>query len=346
MIVLNDLHLGVKRQGGTTPASQDALRSYVFNELRQLLQGYDQHYVLNGDIFDGFTVEEADFLEAFDIFKDAILCGNFITFIMGNHDYSAKGDRVSSFHTLAYVLESAYERSFRMIDFKDGFCSVEGGVYAISHQLNQDLFEVEVKKALKHDFEGRDNPVLLLHCNIMSPFAEHSDHSLNLNEKQVDALVDKGWTIVCGHEHQKRVLKNGKVLIPGNQIPTSIADNLNCDAKYYVEISNDVELIRHKGLNYVEVDWRDESFKDAQFIRVVGSATSEEASEVVDAVNKIRKISSAFIVSNAVSINGMGEFDNLVQASFEDLKKVDVLGLMLEEFDERESKVIRGLLDD
>ena len=42
MLILNDLHIGFRRVGGTTPASQEALRTYLFDNLERASQ-YQRH---------------------------------------------------------------------------------------------------------------------------------------------------------------------------------------------------------------------------------------------------------------------------------------------------------------
>jgi DNA repair exonuclease SbcCD nuclease subunit len=348
MKVISDLHIGAKRRAGTTPQSQAALRTHIFSEFRDLMtEPFNQHIVVNGDLFDNFTVDSRDLLETFEIMVECLEKGNSITLIMGNHDAVARSTQVSSFHTLCRVLKSMTYR-FNFVDHTHGLTWIGGWselpVLAISHQLNQDLFDIEIKKAVEMGGDGR---VLLLHCNVGNKFAEDDMHSLNLNDEQLDALMRSGWQIVCGHEHQMRTLRGGRVVIPGNQIVTSISDCLNCDAKYYVWITDKVELVKLFDVKdvFTEVDWQDEVLMDDMFVRVTGTATAEQASEVVDAVASFRKESDAFVVANAVKIDGVCDFDSLTEASFDDIKKIDVLGLMLEEFNERERVVIKELLE-
>lgn len=342
MLIINDIHVGAMRRAGTTPQSQEALRSWIFSEFETLLRiGGDDHIVVLGDLFDAFNVDERDFVQTFLLLKEALQRGTEITLVMGNHDASAKNTKLSSYHALCHVLADVW--GFNYISHEHGFKEVEDGVYAISHCLNQDLFNLEIEKAI--EFGGKDD-FLLLHCNIKSNFCADSDHSLNLDDDQLGRLMVAGWTIICGHEHQMRTLRGGRVVIPGNQAVTSISDCLNCDGKYYVRLHGKPELVKYLDIDEVfsEVDWETTALPVNRFVRVTGTAKAEQASDVVNAIAAMRKNSDAYVISNAVKIDGVADFAAMTEASFEDIKGVDVLGLLLEEFDAKEQKVIKELL--
>lgn len=85
--------------------------------------------------------------------------------------------------------------------------------------------------------------------------------------------------------------------------------------------------------DFLEVLWRDLPTTDteARFIRVIGEATAEEAADMVNAVARFRRDSSAFVVSNAVSVEGH-QLDEGVEATVESIKAFDpvefALGLL------------------
>lgn len=370
MIIISDIHLGTQRQAGTTPASQLALKQYIREEFTSLVVGEKgleaakagKTLTVNGDLFDGFYVDPREVIVAYEVLSSYIINGGLVDLGMGNHDASAKGDKTSSFHLLAHMLESRFPQQVKVIDHTCGLTQIEGSVWMIPHMLNQELFNIEIEKAIKVG-EGKEGylsipdlkPIgnyLLLHCNILSPFAEHSDHSLNLDQGQIDALIGAGWQLVVGHEHPGKSYAGGKVVLPGNQIPTSISDCLgNKDmAKSYAEIT-DAGLKLHKWLDltpvFTDVDWRQIDEKDLssfQFIRVSGDCTSNEAADMVGAVSKLRQGSSAFVVANAVKVEGIAQMEGLAEMSMEGLSKFDVLGALLEELDEREQKAVRSLM--
>ena len=61
MIIINDIHLGTQRQAGTTPATQVALKQYLQDEFRMLVErAAGQLLVINGDLFDGLSVDPGE----------------------------------------------------------------------------------------------------------------------------------------------------------------------------------------------------------------------------------------------------------------------------------------------
>jgi len=343
MIILNDLHLGVTRSGGTTPQSQAALRNYLRKSLSDTLEEYvGEHVVINGDLFDSFQVETSEVIAAHKIFQEHLERGGGLTLIMGNHDSSAKADKVSSFHLLAHILKSTHPDYVGVLDHTDGFSHVDENVYAISHCLNQSLFDLELAKAAKRD--GEDS-YLLLHCNYKNGFAENSDHSLNINDEQVGALMRAGWTLILGHEHQGYTLRGGRVIVVGNNFPSSVADCIGDPAKHLLEIDGGVKFVCTWDANasYIEADWRDLTNIDGyNFIRVVGNATALEAAAVIKAVSQLRQRSEAFVITNSVRVEGQDMTMNT--ESIESIKAFDVMGAIYAELNEREIETVKELM--
>ena len=65
--IINDIHLGASRKAGTTPASQVALKAFVREQFSDLVCSATGHLVINGDLFDGFTVEAVEVIHAFTV---------------------------------------------------------------------------------------------------------------------------------------------------------------------------------------------------------------------------------------------------------------------------------------
>jgi metallophosphoesterase superfamily enzyme len=64
VLVINDLHIGVNRAGGTTPQSQAALRDYLRNGLGAThFNKEDEFVIVNGDLFDSFTVDTLEVMK-------------------------------------------------------------------------------------------------------------------------------------------------------------------------------------------------------------------------------------------------------------------------------------------
>ena len=342
-VILNDLHIGVKRAAGTTPASRAMLKRALTDFATAFINEHcrNRHLIILGDLFDDFTVDETDMIDAYRILHTFLdVSDGYLFLVAGNHDWKPRGGEMSSFHMLGEILQT---QSSRVRVLTDGLAKIDDGIYAIPHMANQDVFDLELEKALGEV----SNSFLLLHANCDSPFAVHSDHSLNVNRTQLDALRSQGNTLVFAHEHQRREFRGVQVL--GNQYPTSIADCLGNHNKYGWGIAGNQMLpivTWSRAGNYLDVDWRDlaDANLDTPFIRVGGSATSGEAEAVIETISRTRRASSAFVIANAVRIDGVAELDELSEMSCETIRSFDVLAALLEELDDREQKVVKGLL--
>jgi UDP-2,3-diacylglucosamine pyrophosphatase LpxH len=348
MLILNDLHLGVSRKAGTTHQSAEALRGYLFDSLNKVLCETDEeHLVVLGDLFDDFTVSARDWLEAYNILVQWCSEGKVVTFVAGNHDNSARGDKVSSFTMLSEVLLNTFSTRVWIRDIGQAG-RINDDVYAIAHCANQDLFNIELNKAL-----GLRMTHLLLHANYHNNFAVESDHSLNVSMEQAAEFANKGVTLVFAHVHQACEDLGGKVVVLGNQFPSSISDCLGNDAKY-AHILKDGVLTKVKTWDrdqeggFVEVDWANLSNTTVigdGFVRVVGRATAAQASDVINAIAAFRQRSDAFVVSNGVHVEGIAEIGDL-PASFEVAKAFDTLAFIRGELEPAEVEAVNKLLED
>lgn len=342
MFILNDIHLGSNRKAGTTPTSAAALKQYLQSEFAGLVHRCHGHLVILGDLFDGFSVDVGDVITAYETLCDYVHDGGRVVLVCGNHDHSLRPG-TSSFHLLAHFLKSRFPNEISVIDYTIGLSSISGDVWAIPHMPNQALFDLEVEKAV-----STSGKYLLVHCNIMSPW-ESSDHSLNLDDKQLDRLVGAGWKLLVAHEHAGRTLYNGDVHIIGNQIVSSVSDCLNDlnESKVFVQLT-DTGLVEHHACTlstlYAKLDWRNLEDVDPalKFIRVGGDASANEAADAVAAIAKLRQNHNAFVITNAVMVEGMGT--EMEEASLESLKAFDVLSALLEVLDPKEQEVVKELL--
>lgn len=343
LLIINDLHIGTSRVGGTTAESAIALRQYLCRKLAELLLLGD-NVVVNGDFFDSPRVPLADFLNAYEILarwldrEHRTIC-----LIPGNHCLSKSSMELSSFELLARVLQTRYPRQVRYLQ---GSAWVQDGVFAISHMPNQTLFNAELEKV------PANAKYLLLHCNYDSVFACESDHSLNITRAQCKAIIDNGTTLILGHEHQSRKFFVGnKVNITGNQLPASVSDCLGDNSKHCVEITPDgiTEIptwsYTDKEGGFVQVDWRDLdelSAANMSFVRVTGNAKMAEADDVIKSIGKYRRRSLAFVVTNAVRVEQLGSVGEIT-ASIEEIKAMSVLDLLMDLLDARQRSTIQML---
>lgn len=350
MLVLNDLHIGFRRTGGTTPASQEAMRTYLDHGIRDTLQDSDQdHLLIMGDLFDDYEVSSRDLLDAYTVLAEWLSDpSKTLTLVAGNHDWSNKGNRVSSFELLGEVLKSAYRGRVVVLGIDECSYDTERSHWYLSHCSNQDIFNAKLDEILAEVTTGDR---VFLHANFDNNFAAQSDHSLNVTREQAKEFISKGATLVFAHEHQARTAMSGEVVVMGNQWPTSISDCLENDEKFAHVFLGSVKKIetwkRDAEAGFEVVPW--ELLADypvdggAGFIRVVGTATSNQASDVVNAIAKFRQKSIAFVITNAVKVDGITEAEDLPE-SFEAAKRFDVMDYIRGHLDADESAVVEELM--
>lgn len=346
MLTINDTHLGVNRSGGTTPTSYLELinytRSCFVDLLRSSLRG-DGYLLINGDLFDGYQVSNADlrftYAALHEWLKDERSKNLYLA--RGNHDISKDSSKLSSFDLLASLLQTATPEKVVVITEPTWITWKGGNGLVLPHAPNQDIFEVWLQKA-KEEADGN----LFVHANYDNGFAMEKDHSLNVSADMCRELRDAGWThIVFGHEHQQA--QHGAALIVGNQFPTSISDCLGNDTKRAIRFDG---LVPHEETsweakhNYFECDWRRISSVPgtAKFVRVVGEAEAEEAASVLESFSALRKSHSAFVISNAVKIDGQALDVSSLEA-VEEVQQFDVLSFLYENFDDAQVAVLKTL---
>jgi DNA repair exonuclease SbcCD nuclease subunit len=332
--LINDTHLGVSRTAGTTPKSQAALREWQFEQFESLLNTAQGQLIINGDLFDTFNVDNAALLRTFQLLEAwCTSSGNRrLVLVAGNHDLSKDSGKLSSFHLLGSLLPQHKTRVVLEPAMLDG------DIYVIPHLPNQDLFDVALLNV------PSSSKLLLVHCNYDNRFAQQADHSLDLSREQALRMP---CPIIFGHEHQQRRELDGKVLVVGNQIPTSVADCLGPARKYLCHIQNGHATPQpwlDIPLHYAQVDWRElKAFtKRMKFIRVCGEASAQEAVDVLTAVSRFRSKSEAFVVTNAVKIEGADIMEGVAQ-SLENATSFDVFEAVLSMLDEQERAVVRRL---
>lgn len=337
LIYASDLHIGAVRSAGTTPLTQWQLRQYLLEEFKSLLKtAENSNLFINGDWLDDFSIPASDLLAVYSLTSDWLRANplSWLGASRGNHDASKSTMVLSSFDLLVELLRDRFGEQVRVFTEPGWLCD---GMYVVPHAQNTDIFDVQLQAVPECDY-------LFLHCCYESPYAVHSDHSLNLTAEQ--AVACKAKKIIIGHEHQKRTGLNGRVLLPGNAFPSSISDCLGNAEKFALHINGKgVELVRTwtAAGNYAEQDWRSLSDGTEKFIRVVGEASADEAADVVTAISKFRNKSKALVITNAVKVEGAADGEQ-IQLSMEEVKSFNVLEALLECLDEREQGVVKGLL--
>lgn len=346
MIVINDVHIGFRRTGGTTPESQEALRSYLFSEFATFLNmAKGQELAIVGDLFDDFEIAPRDWLQTYGLLSDFLDNGGVLILVAGNHDWAPRANRVSCFEMLAKVLQSQFANVVLV-----GIDQVykHGQTTFVAHCSNQDIFEAKLKEVWE---ECKAGDRIFLHANFDNNFAAQSDHSLNVSRELAKSFISHGATLIFAHEHQHRTSFAEEVLVLGNQWPTSIIDCLGNDEKWGYDFQGSVSKIstwtRNGSYGYREFDWREiPPTLPEGFVRITGKASSGEASEVIDVIAKLRRsaLPTTFVIGNAVKVEGLIEVEQLPD-QFEAAKRFDVMEFISQHMDAAEMKAINELLE-
>ncbi len=300
LTILNDWHIGAVRSAGTTPATAYQLRQDLLQQFEETLYGIDTDLMILGDLFDGPNISKADLLRTYQVLDDWLVrSGKNLVLVPGNHDLSKNSTEFSSFEFLGALLgaEGAYAGTVSYI--RTGTMTAYG--YVIPHVANQELFDHELSRVPECDY-------LFVHANWDNGFAVESDHSLNLSRAQAEAAPVKH--IVFAHVHQACTALGGKVVVIGNQFPSSVSDCLNNVDKWRLTVGT--PLGKHMQItweaegDFSEQDWRDLT-DTGRFIRVTGTATAAEAAQVVTAISRFRSTAKTLVITNAVKVEGVND---------------------------------------
>lgn len=334
LAVLNDTHIGSIRSAGTTPKSAYQLRQYLLAQFAEQLDSIDCDLLINGDLFDKEMIPLSDLLATYKLLVGWLAKGHKLWLSPGNHDLSKTSTTMSSFQLLGQLLTVEGLECEYISDLKE----IYPGYWVLPHLPNQDLLD---------DRLGRvpESQVLFVHTNYDNNFAAQSDQSLNISREQAEKC--KAQFIVFGHEHQTRTELDGRVVIPGNQVPSSVSDCLNCvgNSKFRVQVELGVpKLEKVMELPYEVLHWDDlKPEGNPLFVRVGGSAEASEGAAVVQAISKFRSQSSSLVITNAVKINSDDSKTAEFADSLESVQAFDVLAALLELLDPEEQAVVKEL---
>lgn len=368
-LILNDTHLGFARKGGTTQHSAEALHDYLYKGFEEQVMAHtDKVFIHGGDLFDSFEATNLNILRAFNVFVDFIENSKKPLYLLrANHDWHPSGSKVSAWDMMARILKSIYPERVNLVYGE--FASLYENVYAIGHCANQALFDFAMDEAVVHSKKDTGYKWLILHANYDNPFAEQADHSLNVSASKAHELVKAGYKLVFAHEHQARYLKfnaEGKtsycgisdadVVIMGNQLPSSVSDCLShgvAQAKgvknLHILSEDKIEAIptwEREG-SFIRVDWSELNLVSKEkFIRVEGNIEQSQVDEVFSVIQRFRNKSDAYIITNAVKIEGMNALDEEeANISIEDIKTFDIMGEFLKLFTAEEQKTLEKIME-
>lgn len=334
LTVLNDWHIGAIRSGGTTPATAYQLRQDLLQQFEDLLSTIDTPLLINGDLFDGPSIPTGDFFRAYQILSDWLArTRRQLMLSNGNHDLSKNSTVLSSFQLLAKLLIDVHGD---LVTHIETGTDIGGSCYVIPHVANQDLFDLELAKVPLCTY-------LFVHCNYDNEFAVESDHSLNLSKAWAEKLPAEH--IVFGHEHQQQEALGGKVIIVGNQAPSSISDCLGNVSKQLFRVTGEgpeYEVTWAAAGDFSEQDWRDLK-DDGRFIRITGHATAAEAAVVAQGIARFRSQAKALVITNAVKIEGTDDAEVLA-LSHEEVTAFNVEAALMELLEPEEQAKVQALI--
>lgn len=358
-LITNDLHLGVRRNAGTTLQTQASLRQYLLAgwiRLIMLEENLSRNLIINGDAFDAGYVDTGTMLAFYSACvkwlaatvhtSKARVPSAMAKLIVsdGNHDLNKDSAQLCSLHFVMQILKQQFpERVVHVTEPTE----VMPRVMIVPHVQNQDKFDL-----ILADLAKLDNFIILLHANYDNNFAVQSDHSLNVSAEQAKAITDKEChnVLIFGHEHQRKTARH--ILITGNQFPSSVADCLGNDDKVACilrdgENFGKVDLVKTweaKG-SFIDIDWMQldtANLDGCQFIRVSGEASKELANDVISAIARLRKTHDAYVITNAVKIEGVADMGD-IQVSLEDARKFDLMGWLMEQLTPAQQTKIKEL---
>lgn len=343
MVIINDVHIGVVRQAGTTPASASALGNYIWERFQSLVdtaveQGMD--LMILGDLFDSANVQSGELVFVFQVLNEFLDSGKKLILVAGNHDLSKNILKQSAFDVLAAVLKDRPNcQVIQCVSSDLAGVRISEHAYVIPHVPNQDLFNEELEVGLKSGA-----PWLFVHANYDNHFAEQSDHSLNVSAEFAERAAAKGVSIFFAHEHQARRFNN--IWVAGNQFPTSVADCLGNDFKYYHTFDTEphAHVFWKAQTDFQKIDWTDLDFvnPEAKFIRVGGQASEVQAADAQERIYRLRQSHKAFVITNAVTIEGQSLEDS-VSESIESIQQLDVLQLLYSMLEPAQVEVLKKL---
>lgn len=353
-LVLNDHHVGVERTGGTTISSAAALRSFALEKHTDCMNLATtvgaKRVIVNGDLSDTYSIALAQALELYVATHQFMLALPDIEVVwaLGNHDLSKDSSKLGTVAFIGALLRTLHPGQFTLVDRP---MALDDDTYVIPHLVNQEAFDAALEEV------PASTKWLYLHCNYDNVFAGQADHSLNLAREQAKELTRGGTKIILGHEHQGRELMAGKVIIVGNQFPTSVADCLSHgDAqrdgrKRAIVVDGDSwESVTTWTPDdedgwFARVDWKE--LKDIEeegrgFIRVEGEAAAGQSTDAIRAIAAFRSKAQSYVVTNAVRTEQVEGLRDLAD-SIEDIKSINVIDMLLEYLTPEQRDVITSL---
>jgi DNA repair exonuclease SbcCD nuclease subunit len=227
-----DGHLGIRRASHTTVASQELLRTFLYEEIMAMLDRIDAKaaeihepiLIVNlGDLVDLFTNKEEIIDQALSVVKRCDYT------LAGNHDLRNNAELMSTLQFIKRQTENTDNHVIISPDPANGYYAQEWldkdnnvDITFIPHCFTQAAFEASVRGAA----EARDPDsfsILCLHCNVGEVHGEsESDSSTLVLTAELQNVVKDFSLVLVGHEHNSKRTKNIQIL--GNFFPVSFGE--------------------------------------------------------------------------------------------------------------------------
>lgn len=229
VLFFTDPHIGIRRSSHTTVASQEKLRTFLFEEVMKMLEEQRQDFepydltVCLGDLFDLYSNKEDIIAQGAQVVRQC----DFI--LAGNHDLRNNVNTTSSLQLLAKMDSDNEEPKFvispdgskpyaRTVDICE-----EHALAFVPHCFDQATFEESIDLAIKQKQKDVFT-ILCLHCNVGEGFghAEAEGTTLYLTDA-MQSKINKHFDLcVVGHEHVPK--KTKKIVTLGNFFPVSFGE--------------------------------------------------------------------------------------------------------------------------
>jgi len=333
--LFSDPHIGLDRRAHTTTKSRAALKMALYSAADQVACSITAGQTLClGDLFDKSHNDEVTIMQGYKVASQCDLV------LGGNHDVPNREGTVSSLEVVNEALRSKGNILTPCVGqslyFNNKFNKNNAGrVFSVPHQSSQSLFDETIGILLDEPAEEDTLEIVILHCNYECGFADN-EISLNLTSEAADQLLERFDYVFIGHEHESRVLKDGRLIIVGNTHPTSFSD-ISDKFVWYIDEHDEIqkELIWEeetgfKLLSFNSLPEEVNDFKtEAQFIEVQGTLSVEEYAGVADFMVKVWEANpQAYMIRNNlkpieqddIEEIGLTEIDDLPAHITEELK--------------------------
>lgn len=293
----SDYHLGTRRAAHTTRDSARKLQQLLYTQA--LVATEPLNSICLGDVFDRPYNDETTLVQGHTIASRCELV------LSGNHDEPGRESATTSLR----ALEQLGSPIVAAPDLSTPYFHTWNQFWIVPHHASQAMFEEALKAAAEDSgllSENRGHRYLLLHCNHDCPF-DTEDSTLNLSPEMVEKLLQSFTRVFSGHEHNPKVLYDGRLVIVGNTHPSSfgdVSDKFRWDLDARTDELTSVR-IWDKSTNYMEIEYGSAipDLTGVQFVDVVGAEPVENGVEVADYVRSIWEAGDGLLaVRNNVEI--------------------------------------------